>query len=77
MPSTSPVRRLPRAALAMGPDAAAAVLSPETLAALDAVCARGPHPVVTDFDSPAARAALADAEVLITGWGCPPVHAGV
>ncbi|MHC3459033.1 hydroxyacid dehydrogenase [Streptomyces flavovirens] len=77
MPSTPPVHHRPRAALAMGPDAAAAVLSPETLAALDAVCARGPHPVVTDFDSPAARAALAEAEVLITGWGCPPVHAGV
>ncbi len=41
------------------------------------MCALGPHPVLADFGTPQARAALADAEVLITGWGCPPVHAGV
>jgi phosphoglycerate dehydrogenase-like enzyme len=28
-------------------------------------------PVFQDFSSPAARAALADTEILITGWGCP------
>ncbi|WP_326701142.1 hydroxyacid dehydrogenase [Streptomyces sp. NBC_01754] len=77
MSDTAPAHRRPRAALAMSPDAAASVLRPEVLAALDTVCARGPHPVITDFGAPAARAALADAEVLITGWGCPPVHAGV
>ncbi|NEA18894.1 hydroxyacid dehydrogenase, partial [Streptomyces halstedii] len=32
---------------------------------------------VDDFATPAARAALADAEVLVTGWGCPPLDAGV
>lgn len=32
-------------------------------------------PVFEDFSSPAARAALADAEVLVTGWGCPPFTA--
>lgn len=37
------------------------------------------HPVpFTDLTSPAARAALADAEVLITGWGAPPLtHAQI
>jgi phosphoglycerate dehydrogenase-like enzyme len=30
-------------------------------------------PVFQDFASSAARAALAEAEVLITGWGCPPL----
>ncbi|MET9805286.1 hydroxyacid dehydrogenase [Streptomyces halstedii] len=77
MPGTRPVRRRPPAALAMSPEAAAAVLSPGALDALDAVCALGPHPVVDDFATPAARAALADAEVLVTGWGCPPLDAGV
>ncbi|MDQ0792626.1 hydroxyacid dehydrogenase [Streptomyces sp. B1I3] len=76
MPSTPPHRR-PRAALAMGPDAAAAVLRPDSLAALAEVCTLAGGPVIDDFTTPRARAALADAELLITGWGCPPVHAGV
>ncbi|KQX92354.1 MULTISPECIES: hydroxyacid dehydrogenase [Streptomyces] len=77
MPSTSPDRRRPRAALAMSREAAAAVLSPDSLAALAASCALAPGPVIDDFTTGPARAALADAELLITGWGCPPVHAGV
>lgn len=32
-----------------------------------------PGLVLDDFATPAARAALAPAEVLITGWGCPPI----
>ncbi|MFF4242982.1 hydroxyacid dehydrogenase [Streptomyces sp. NPDC001822] len=76
MPSTPPARRRPRAALAMGADAAAAVLSPDSLAALSEVCALAP-PVLDDFSTGAARAVLADTEVLVTGWGCPPIHAGV
>ncbi|MGW1818548.1 hydroxyacid dehydrogenase [Streptomyces sp. NPDC002125] len=77
MPSTPPAHRLPRAALAMGADAAAAVLSPDSLAALAEVCTLAPLPPIDDFTTPAARAALADTEILITGWGCPPIHAGV
>lgn len=77
MPSTPPTHRLPRAALAMGADAAAAVLSPASLAALAEVCTLAPLPAIDDFTAPAARAALADTEILITGWGCPPIHAGV
>jgi phosphoglycerate dehydrogenase-like enzyme len=33
--------------------------------------------VLTEFTSVAARATLADAEVLVTGWGCPPIDADV
>jgi phosphoglycerate dehydrogenase-like enzyme len=33
--------------------------------------------VVRDFTDPAGAAALAQAEVLITGWGCPHLDAGV
>lgn len=77
MPSTPPAPRRPRAALAMGADTAAAVLTPDSLAALAEVCDLAPLPAIDDFTTDEARAALADTEVLITGWGCPPVHAGV
>lgn len=33
--------------------------------------------VLTDFSSPGAQTVLAQAEVLLTGWGCPPVDAAV
>ncbi|ONI80122.1 hydroxyacid dehydrogenase [Saccharothrix sp. ALI-22-I] len=33
--------------------------------------------VVERFDTPEAVAALADVEVLVTGWGCPPIDAAV
>jgi phosphoglycerate dehydrogenase-like enzyme len=33
--------------------------------------------VISEFDSPEASAALSSAEVLLTGWGCPPVDAGL
>lgn len=62
----------PRAALAMSPDVAAAVLDPESRAALDALCDLAPT-VLEDLTTPAARAVLADRELLITGWGCPPL----
>ncbi|MER5556576.1 hydroxyacid dehydrogenase [Streptomyces sp. NPDC002793] len=77
MPSTPPAHRRPRTALAMGADAAAAVLSPGSLTALAEVCDLAPGPAIDDFTTEAARAALADTEILVTGWGCPPVHAGV
>ncbi|WP_069169884.1 hydroxyacid dehydrogenase [Streptomyces griseus] len=76
MPDTPPVPRRPRAALAMGAEAAAAVLRPDALTALAEVCALT-EPVIDDFSTASARAALADAEILVTGWGCPPLHAGV
>ncbi|WP_406390354.1 hydroxyacid dehydrogenase [Streptomyces sp. NBC_00887] len=77
MPSTSPAHRRPRAALAMSPSAAAAVLSPSSMAALSAVSTLAPLPVIDDFATAPARAALADAEILVTGWGCPPIDADV
>ncbi|MEU0280771.1 hydroxyacid dehydrogenase [Streptomyces sp. NPDC088147] len=76
--STAPTERArPRAALAMKPDAAAAVLGPETLAALGAVCELTPPPVLDDFTTDRARATLADVEILVTGWGCPPLDQAV
>ncbi|WP_329071369.1 hydroxyacid dehydrogenase [Streptomyces sp. NBC_01429] len=68
-------RPRPRAALAMAPDAAAAVLGPGAMTALGAVCDLRPPPVLDDFTTDRARAVLADVEVLVTGWGCPPLDA--
>ncbi|MGW6294094.1 hydroxyacid dehydrogenase [Streptomyces sp. NPDC055058] len=73
----SPPGRRPRAALAMSPDAAAAVLDAESLAALAAVCDLTGPPVLDDLTTPGARAVLAGTELLVTGWGCPPLDAAV
>ncbi|GGM15210.1 2-hydroxyacid dehydrogenase [Streptomyces fumigatiscleroticus] len=67
----------PRAAVAMSPDAAAAVLDPDALKALGAVCDLAPPPVLDDLTTPRARTVLADVDLLVTGWGCPPLDAGV
>lgn len=73
MPTTPAARRRPRAAVAMKPDAAAALLDNHSLAALSEVCDLAPLPVLDDFTTDRARAVLADTELLVTGWGCPPV----
>ncbi|MFE0134315.1 hydroxyacid dehydrogenase [Streptomyces sp. NPDC059037] len=65
----------PHTALAMGQDAATAVLGPGALAALGQVCDLVPDTVLDDFTTPLARSVLADVEVLVTGWGCPPLDA--
>ncbi|MEV5884546.1 hydroxyacid dehydrogenase [Streptomyces sp. NPDC052020] len=67
----------PRAAVAMARDAAEAVLDPETLDAFRALCDLAPLPALDDLTTPRARSLLADADLLITGWGCPPLDAGV
>ena len=65
----------PRAALAMSPDAAAAVFDAGALAALRRVCDLAPGPVLDDFGTDRAHTVLRDVQVLVTGWGCPPVDA--
>jgi phosphoglycerate dehydrogenase-like enzyme len=75
-PATSAVRR-PRAALAMRPDAASAVLDGPALDALGAVCDLAPGPVLDDLTTERACAVLARTELLVTGWGCPPLDDAV
>lgn len=76
MPSALPaLPRRPRAAVAMKPDAAAALLDGDALAAFGEVCDLAPLPVLDDFAAPRARATLAGVELLVTGWGCPPLDA--
>ncbi len=65
----------PHAALAMSKAAAAAVLSPEPLAELSLVCDLVADPVLDDFTTAEAHDVLRDVEVLVTGWGCPPLDA--
>ena len=67
----------PRAALAMSRDAASAVLDPESLDALAAVCDLVPPPVLDDLTTVRARTVLADVDLLVTGWGCPPLDVAV
>ncbi|MFI6345807.1 hydroxyacid dehydrogenase [Streptomyces sp. NPDC050560] len=71
------VPRRPRTALAMQRDAAAALVSPASLTALAEVCDLVPPPVLDDFAAPRAAEVLAGVEVLLTGWGCPPIDASV
>ncbi|MFD8499522.1 hydroxyacid dehydrogenase [Amycolatopsis sp. NPDC059657] len=63
----------PRTALAMSTAAAAAVLTPEPLAELGRVCDLVADPVLDDFTTPEALEILAEVEILVTGWGCPPL----
>ncbi|MFR9795657.1 hydroxyacid dehydrogenase [Streptomyces sp. MS06] len=72
-PSAPEPRARPRAAAAMSRDAAAAVLDAESLAALGEICELTGPPVLDDLGTARARAVLAEVEVLITGWGCPPL----
>ncbi|MFI2376303.1 hydroxyacid dehydrogenase [Streptomyces sp. NPDC018964] len=67
----------PRAALAMSPDVASAVLDDESLTALAALCDLAPLPVLDDLTTPRARTVLEGVELLVTGWGCPPLDADV
>jgi phosphoglycerate dehydrogenase-like enzyme len=50
---------------------------PDALSELQKLVDIDPELVAERFDEPAVRAALATTDVLITGWGCPPVDATV
>jgi phosphoglycerate dehydrogenase-like enzyme len=55
--------------------AAAAVLDPAALAALREVCDLAEGPALDDLATERARDVLAGVEILVTGWGCPPLDA--
>ncbi|MGW6158817.1 hydroxyacid dehydrogenase [Streptomyces sp. NPDC055144] len=61
----------------MSPQAAAAVFTPRSVAALAEVCDLAPLPVLDDLTTVRAMHVLADTEVLVTGWGCPRLDADV
>ncbi|MGH3313524.1 MAG: hydroxyacid dehydrogenase [Streptomyces sp.] len=63
----------PHAALAMNPEAAERILTPEYLTALAEHTELAPPPALDDLATDRARRVLAGTELLITGWGCPPL----
>ncbi|OAH13666.1 hydroxyacid dehydrogenase [Streptomyces jeddahensis] len=67
MPSVQP----PRAVFAMDPVHLPLLFPPPLMARLQELAELDTDVVVQDFTEPSAAAALAGAEVLITGWGCP------
>jgi phosphoglycerate dehydrogenase-like enzyme len=74
MAEPDPSPRRPRLVLAMRPDILDLVLPAPVRARLDALADVHPAPV-TDWAAPDAAAPLAAADVLLTGWGCPPLDA--
>ncbi|MFF4349581.1 hydroxyacid dehydrogenase [Streptomyces sp. NPDC001530] len=73
MPSPQP----PRVAFAMDPVHLPLLFPPPLMARLRKASDLDPALVVRDFTDPATADAVARAEVLITGWGCPRLDAGV
>jgi phosphoglycerate dehydrogenase-like enzyme len=57
----------------MAPDLPSRLFVGEVRDRLCAIAVVDPDLALSEFGSPAARAALARAEVLLTGWGCPPI----
>lgn len=67
----------PRAVFAMDPVHLPLLFPPPLMARLTHAADLDPTLVVRDFADPAVAGALADADVLITGWGCPRLDADV
>jgi len=70
-------RHRPRAVLAMARRTAHQVLDADVRQRLADLTDVDPDLVLDDLTTPDARRALADAELLVTGWGCPPIDAQV
>jgi len=63
----------PAAAIAMDAESFRMLLDGRSLARLGALTRIDTGRLVEDFADPAHAATLAEAEVLVTGWGCPPL----
>ncbi|WEO94532.1 hydroxyacid dehydrogenase [Streptomyces sp. FXJ1.172] len=72
-PSAQP----PRTVFAMDPVHLPLLFPPPLMTRLERTAGIDAALVVRDFADPAVAGALARAEVLITGWGCPRLDAGV
>ena len=67
----------PRIALAMLPGLQRSLFTEEHLAALRAMATLPETEPAVPFESERAGRLLRDAEILLTGWGCPPLSAAV
>lgn len=63
----------PRVVLAMRPDLAGRLFDERARQRVEQGARVDWDLVLDDFAAPPARGALADAEVLLSGWGCPPL----
>ncbi|MCX4767385.1 hydroxyacid dehydrogenase [Streptomyces sp. NBC_01275] len=70
-----PSSQLPSAVFAMNPVHLPELFPPHLMARLGELVRIDSALVVQDFTDPAVQAALAETEVLITGWGCPHIGA--
>lgn len=75
--AAAPSPRRPRTLLVMSPSLLDDVFPPPVRARLEETAELLNPSVISEFDSPDASAALRAAEVLLTGWGCPPVDAAL
>jgi phosphoglycerate dehydrogenase-like enzyme len=67
----------PTALLVLAVPIAPDLIQPEHVERLRTLCEVPDPDPLTNFDDPRAEALLARAEVLLTGWGCPPLTAEV
>jgi phosphoglycerate dehydrogenase-like enzyme len=67
------VRTRPTAAIALHPKLCEGLLTPAHRARLEALCELPDPEPLASFDDGRARALLARVDVLLTGWGCPPI----
>ncbi|MFE9424830.1 hydroxyacid dehydrogenase [Kitasatospora sp. NPDC006697] len=61
----------------MHQDLAAQLIDPETMERLVRLAELDPELIVEDFGTPEAAAALAETEVIVSSWGCPPIDRAV
>jgi phosphoglycerate dehydrogenase-like enzyme len=73
MPPSPAVPRRPETMLVMGASSLRTQFGDAELARLAAVATLGTPMAATELSSAAVRARLAEVEVLITSWGCPPL----
>ena len=65
----------PRAAFALSPWARDGVFPPDVLSRIQELVDIDPAVILTSFDQAADRRVLTSVELLLTGWGCPPLDA--
>src|SRR4051794_5666672 len=61
----------------MQPDLPQRLFSPAALDRLQTVASVDPDVVVSELSTAEARACLARAEIILSGWGCPPIDAAI
>ena len=77
MPSPANITPSPRLSFAFGPLGIEKLFSLSDLDRLKSCCFIASAEPLQEFQSVAAKAQLADTDILVTGWGCPAIDAAV